>query len=278
MSIIEYNHVSHVYFYRTPFATQGLDDVTLTFDTGKIYTVVGRTGSGKTTLLKHMNGLLFATQGSVSVLGNDVFRKSKTLSKTRQRIGYLFQFPEHQLFANTVREELVFSLENYGISYEEEQLIAVIERLQLEKEVLDGSPFDLSGGQKRRVALASLLLLEPDIFVFDEPTAGLDPEGRRMLIDILIELKEKGKSIFIISHNIEELVSITDEFVVMEKGRLKGRFLTPELLQDITPLEDVFDVLPARLLLAKYLQERKITFTSFHKKDLIEALERTSKL
>ncbi len=223
MSIIELKGVSFVYGKKTPYEIHALDDVSLSIEKGSITGIIGHTGSGKSTLIQMLNGLIRPDQGAVTINGIDIWEKPKQISKIRYIVGMVMQYPEYQLFADTVREDIAYGPRNMGIS--DEEIKTRIEESArfcgLTSEDLDKSPFDLSGGQKRRVALAGVMAMDPEILVLDEPAAGLDPRGRKEILGGIAEYKRtKGKTIIIVSHSMEDMAMYCDKIAVMSHGRL----------------------------------------------------------
>lgn len=220
MSII-FRKVSHTYSPKTPFEYEALNDINLTFDSGRMIAIIGHTGSGKSTLVQHMNALLLPSSGEVQV-GDYVIlpTKNKGLKQLRKKVGLVFQFPEYQLFENTVEKDIIFGPKNFGVSEEECQQIAkkVIIQVGLDESFLEVSPFELSGGQKRRVAIAGILAMDPDVLVLDEPTAGLDPSGAKEMLDLFVSLNKLGKTILIVTHEMDYVLEYCEECVVMKDG------------------------------------------------------------
>ena len=221
MSIIKCEDVSYIYSPDTPFAKKALDHVNLSLEEGEFIGLIGHTGSGKSTLVQLLNGLLKPTSGEVYLEG-EALGKSKALKHIRQKVGLVFQYPEYQLFEETVEKDIAFGPMNLGCSEEEveKRVRDSMEAVGLSYDNLkDRSPFELSGGQKRRVAIAGILAMEPKILVLDEPTAGLDPHGRD---EILGEVKDlflkKGITIILVSHSMEDVANLADRMIVMYKG------------------------------------------------------------
>lgn len=220
-AVIEINDLSHVYMPNTPYEKQALKDVSLTVYKGEMLAVIGHTGSGKSTLVQHLNGLLTPTKGSVKVSG--IEPKGKALKELRRKVGLIFQNPEDQLFEETVKQDIGFGLKKMGLSAEEsdKRIKEVLKIIDLPEELLDKSPFELSGGQKRRIAIAGVLVMEPEILVLDEPTAGLDPKGSREVYDFLLKLrKERNTTIIVVSHIMEDIAQYFDRVAVMDHGKL----------------------------------------------------------
>jgi len=219
--IIKIRDLSHVYMPGTTFEQKALYDINLTVNQGEILGIIGQTGSGKSTLVQHLNGILKATSGSIEVDG--LKAEGNGLKELRQKVGLIFQYPEHQLFEETVYKDIIFGLTKLGLDEEEikKRVFHVIDILGISPELLDKSPFELSGGQKRRVAIAGVLVMKPKVLVLDEPTAGLDPQGSSEVFKLLSRLnREEGTTIIIISHNMEEVAALCHRVAVMNKGRL----------------------------------------------------------
>lgn len=219
--IIKVRDLSHVYLPGSTFEQRALNDINLTVNKGEILGIIGHTGSGKSTLIQHFNGILKATSGTIEVDG--LKAEGKQLKELRQKVGLIFQYPEHQLFEETVYKDIIFGLTRQGMSEEEmkARVFHAIEILGISPELLEKSPFELSGGQKRRVAIAGVLVMEPKVLVLDEPTAGLDPQGSSEVFKILSNLNKQDKTtIIIISHNMEEIAAFCDRVAVMHKGSL----------------------------------------------------------
>ncbi|WP_054632570.1 energy-coupling factor transporter ATPase [Thermoclostridium stercorarium] len=205
----------------TPYERKALDNVSLDVYRGEILGIIGQTGSGKSTLIQHLNGLLTPTEGSINVAG--IVPKGKALKELRRRVGLIFQNPEDQLFEETVEKDIAFGLKKMGLPDEEieKRVIEAAEITGLPKEVLGRSPFELSGGQKRRVAIAGVIAMNPEILVLDEPTAGLDPAGSTEMYQFLLKLrKEKNTTIIVVSHTMEHVAYYCDRVAVMNHGKL----------------------------------------------------------
>ena len=223
MSKIKVENVSFVYGEGTPFEVKALDDVSIEIEENCITGIIGHTGSGKSTLIQLLNGLIRADSGKVLIDGNDIWEKPKEISKYRFLVGMVMQYPEYQLFADTVREDIAYGPKNMGLSNEEieERTKESLEFCGLKADVLDKSPFDLSGGQKRRVALAGVMAMKPKILVLDEPAAGLDPKGRREILGGIKEYQRKsGTSVVIVSHSMEDMAMYCDRAIVMSHGKM----------------------------------------------------------
>jgi energy-coupling factor transport system ATP-binding protein len=223
MSIIELVDVGFVYGKKTPYEISALNNINLKIEEGCITGIIGHTGSGKSTLVQMFNGLIKPDSGEVLVNGKDIWEKPKEISKVRYTIGMVMQYPEYQLFADTVWEDIAYGPRNMKLSE-----LEVKERVErsayfcgISKETLEKSPFDLSGGQKRRVALAGVMAMDPDVLVLDEPAAGLDPRGRREILGGIKQYRENsGKSVVIVSHSMEDMAMYCDTIAVMSHGKL----------------------------------------------------------
>lgn len=220
---IQLQQVSYAYAKGTPFEKYALHDVNLTIKSSSYQAIIGHTGSGKSTILQHFNGLLKPSEGVVKV-GDRIIeagKKAKNLKPIRQKVGIVFQFPEHQLFEETVLKDIIFGPMNFGVSQEEAEKRAreLIKLVGLPESVLEKSPFDLSGGQMRRVAIAGVLAMEPEVIVLDEPTAGLDPRGQKEMMDLFYDLhKQKGLTTILVTHSMEDAARYADNVAIMHEG------------------------------------------------------------
>lgn len=222
MSLIV-NHVSYIYNQGTPMERRALDDVSLKIDDGEFIGLIGHTGSGKSTLVQHLNGLMMPTTGEVYYNGQDISDSDFSKKTLRSEVGLVFQYPEHQLFEADVFSDVCFGPKNLGLTQKEVELRAytALKQVGIEDEYFYQSPFDLSGGQKRRVAIAGVLAMKPKILVLDEPTAGLDPKGRDEILDRLLDIRqETGCSIVLVSHSMEDVANYADRLVVMNNGKI----------------------------------------------------------
>ncbi|HBA46577.1 MAG TPA: energy-coupling factor transporter ATPase [Lachnospiraceae bacterium] len=222
MSII-LDHISYVYGGDTPLEVRALDDICLQIPDGQFVGIIGHTGSGKSTLVQHMNGLLRATSGHIYFNGEDIYDKDFSMKKLRSKVGLVFQYPEYQLFEIDVLSDVCFGPKNLGFDRKEAELKAfeALRRVGLPMELYYQSPFELSGGQKRRVAIAGVLAMEPEVLILDEPTAGLDPKGRDEILHQIKQLQtETGMTILLVSHSMEDVAEYVDRIVVMNRGRI----------------------------------------------------------
>lgn len=242
--MIEVNQLTSIYHAKTPFEYVALRDVTTRFETGKIYGIIGHTGSGKSTFIQHLNALLLPSSGEVIINGNTIRAKTKAklVHKTRRSVGMVFQFPENQLFEETVLKDVMFGPINMGISKETAQKNAekYLSLLGIEEYEYEASPFELSGGQMRKVAIAGILSMEQDIIIFDEPTAGLDPKSHIEVMDLIYSLnREHGKTIILVTHNMDDCYQYTDDVKVLYNGTLKAEGPTVDILQDDALLSSI---------------------------------------
>jgi len=238
---ISLKNVEYRYSADTPFERLAIKDVSIDIPSGSYLAIIGHTGSGKSTVLQHLNALLKPTKGAVVIGSREIKagRKEKKLKGIREKVGIVFQFPEHQLFEETVEKDICFGPMNFGVSETEAKRRArdAIKQVGLSESILEKSPFDLSGGQMRRVAIAGVLAMEPECIVLDEPTAGLDPRGRKEIMDLFYTLhKERGLATVLVTHSMEDAARYADEIVIMHKGTVlkKGKpleiFSNPEEL------------------------------------------------
>lgn len=221
---IKVNNVSFTYLDKTPNAVKALDDVSFTIRSGIVTSIIGHTGSGKSTLIQMFNALLLPKEGTIEVDNFVIGKKglkSKELKALRKHVSTVFQFPEYQLFEETVEKDVAFGLKNFGVTEEKaiKQGREALKLVGIDESFYKRSPFELSGGEKRRVAIAGILVLKPDVLVLDEPTAGLDPQGTKIVTEVIKKLKSEGKTVIVITHDMKFLLSLTDEVIVMENGK-----------------------------------------------------------
>ncbi|MBR4546099.1 MAG: energy-coupling factor transporter ATPase [Oscillibacter sp.] len=231
-SILQIRHLTHTYSIGTPFERDAVRDVSFEVGRGEFLGIIGHTGSGKSTLIQHLNGLLRPTEGQVLLSGRDIWAEPKKIRDVRFRVGLVFQYPEYQLFEETVYKDIAFGPVNQGRQGAElDRCVRDAARLVgLREDQLDKSPFELSGGQKRRAALAGVLAMEPDVLILDEPTAGLDPVGRETLMEnIRAYHREQGKTILLVSHSMDEIARNVDRILVMKSARILMDGTPPEV-------------------------------------------------
>ncbi len=224
MSLLSVKELSYVYSQGTPFEHTAVDKVSFEVERGDFIGIIGHTGSGKSTLVQMLNGLLKPTSGTIALDGIDIWDKPKEIRKIRFKVGLVFQYPEYQLFEETVEKDIAFGPTNMGLSEKEiaERVRKAAQFVGLDKDLLEKSPFDLSGGEKRRAAIAGVVAMDPDILILDEPCAGLDPLGRDVLLTQIYRYhKERGNTVLLVSHSMEDVASVCDKVLVMNKSHLE---------------------------------------------------------
>lgn len=223
MAVIETRELTYVYGSGTPFEKTAVDHVDISIEKGEMIGVMGHTGSGKSTLIQHFNGLLKPTSGHILFNGRDIWEDKTKIRDIRFKVGLVFQYPEYQLFEDTVYKDIAFGPKNMGLDEAEikRRVLDTAHDIGLPEELMERSPFDLSGGQKRRVAIAGVMAMEPEVLILDEPTAGLDPAGRDKILSHIKAYHERtGNTTLIVSHSMEDIASFADKILVMNKGRL----------------------------------------------------------
>ena len=261
---IALENVSFTYQEGTPLASTALSDVSLTIEDGSYTALIGHTGSGKSTILQLLNGLLVPSQGSVRVFDTLITStsKNKDIRQIRKQVGLVFQFAENQIFEETVLKDVAFGPQNFGVSEEDAEQIAR-EKLALvgiDESLFNRSPFELSGGQMRRVAIAGILAMEPAILVLDEPTAGLDPLGRKELMNLFKKLHQSGMTIVLVTHLMDDVAEYANQVYVMEKGRLVKGGKPSDVFQDVIFMEEVQLGVPKITAFCKRLSDRGVSF------------------
>lgn len=261
---IALENVSFTYQEGTPLASTALLDVSLTIEDGSYTALIGHTGSGKSTILQLLNGLLVPSQGSVRVFDTLITStsKNKDIRQIRKQVGLVFQFAENQIFEETVLKDVAFGPQNFGVSEEDAEQIAR-EKLALvgiDESLFDRSPFELSGGQMRRVAIAGILAMEPAILVLDEPTAGLDPLGRKELMNLFKKLHQSGMTIVLVTHLMDDVAEYANQVYVMEKGRLVKGGKPSDVFQDVVFMKEVQLGVPKITAFCKRLADRGVLF------------------
>ena len=261
---IALENVSFTYQEGTPLASTALSDISLTIEDGSYTALIGHTGSGKSTILQLLNGLLVPSQGSVRVFDTLITStsKNKDIRQIRKQVGLVFQFAENQIFEETVLKDVAFGPQNFGVSEEDAEQIAR-EKLALvgiDESLFDRSPFELSGGQMRRVAIAGILAMEPAILVLDEPTAGLDPLGRKELMNLFKKLHQSGMTIVLVTHLMDDVAEYANQVYVMEKGRLVKGGKPSDVFQDVVFMEEVQLGVPKITSFCKRLADRGVSF------------------
>ena len=242
LSLLEVKKLSHTYGEKTPFVHDAVRDVSFTVNRGEIIGIIGHTGSGKSTLIQHLNGLLKPTEGEVLLDERNIWDNPKEIRKIRSRVGLVFQYPEYQLFEETVFDDIAFGPKNMGISGDElqERVLSICDLVGIPKEYLSVSPFDLSGGEKRRVAIAGVMAMRPEIIVFDEPVAGLDPRGRSDVVHMIRDYRDTyNATVLIVSHNMEDMAVLADKLIVMSNGSLVAFDETEKIFSDPDFLKEI---------------------------------------
>ncbi len=259
---IAFDHVSFTYSVGTPYEYQALNDISVEFTEGKITAVIGQTGSGKSTLIQHLNALLLPSKGTVRVLDREITaeEKPKQLKSLRGQVGLVFQFPEYQLFEETVLKDVAFGPKNFGVSEEDANKKArrALAMVGLDPNIFaEKSPLELSGGQKRRVAIAGILAMDPKILVLDEPTAGLDPQGTVDMMTLFKKLNtEHGKTILIVTHDMEQVFLYCDEVAVLKNGSLMVHTTVDEFFKDSSRCEELYILPPAIIRMKDALKQK----------------------
>ncbi|MEG0452857.1 MAG: energy-coupling factor transporter ATPase [Coprobacillus sp.] len=245
---VTFKEVEHTYSQDTPFSYHALKGVNLSIKQGSMTALIGHTGSGKSTLIQHINALLLPTAGEINI--DDILitatNKPKTLKPLRKKAGLVFQFPEYQLFEETIVKDIIFGPKNFGIEENEAIEIAkeTLNMVGLDESYLERSPFDLSGGQKRRVAIAGILAMNPDILILDEPTAGLDPQGAKEMLNLFRKINQTGKTVILVSHDMDQVLEYCNDVIVMNKGKVEKHVTTQELFQETQYLTSLSIDLP----------------------------------
>ncbi len=261
MSII-LDKVNHIYSPDTAYQIQALRDVSLEILDGQFIGIIGHTGSGKSTLIQHLNGLMRATSGHIYFHGKDIYDEDFDLRELRNRVGLVFQYPEHQLFETTIFDDVCFGPKNQGLSKDEAGLRAfeALRSVGLPEELYYQSPFDLSGGQKRRVAIAGVLAMKPEVLILDEPTAGLDPAGRDEILDLVARMhRERGMTVLLVSHSMEDVAKYVQRIIVMNQGQVMLDGTPKQVFAHYKELEAVGLAAPQVTYLMHELVERGLS-------------------
>lgn len=263
MSIIKTENLTYVYGEGTPFRKVALDNVNLDIEEGELLGVIGHTGSGKSTLIQHFNGLIKPTSGRVLVDGENFINDKKKLRETRFKVGLVFQYPEYQLFEETVYKDIAYGPKNMGLSEEEiDRRVRETARLiGLTEEQLQKSPFELSGGQKRRAAIAGVMAMEPKVLILDEPASGLDPHGREVIFDLIQRYhEEKKNTVMIVSHSMEDVARYAERILVMNEGKVFCCDTPPNVFSRSTELERIGLSVPQVTRVFNHLNEKGYGF------------------
>lgn len=241
-NVLELKNLSFVYGQKTPFEKRAVDNVSLSIEKGEFIGIIGHTGSGKSTLVQMLNGLIQPTEGQVLLDGEDIWQNPKDIRKVRFKVGMVFQYPEYQLFEETVYKDIAFGPTNMGKTEQEIDMAVrkAAEFTDLKPELLQKSPFDLSGGEKRRAAIAGVIAMDPEVLVLDEPTAGLDPMGRDVLLSQIVQYHKKRKNtILLVSHSMEDIARVADRIIVMNESHLVMFDKTREVFSHGRELEKI---------------------------------------
>ena len=256
---IKIENLTHIYMPGGPFEKIALDNVNIEINDGEFVAIIGHTGSGKSTLIQHLNGLLKPTSGSIYIDGLDITAKDVNLIDIRKKVGLVFQYSEYQLFEETIEKDIAYGPRNLGFSEEEilEQVKRSMEMVGLDYDTYkDVSPFDLSGGQKRRVAIAGVIAMNPKVLILDEPTAGLDPKGREEILAKVKEFNNKyGMTVILVSHSMEDVVRVAQKVIVMNEGKVELAGDTKDVFKEVDKLESIGLGVPQVTYLMKKLRE-----------------------
>jgi len=258
MSIIV-DKVNYVYSPGTAYEIAALDDINLKIEDGEFIGIIGHTGSGKSTLIQHLNGLIKATSGAIYFHGQDIYDKDFDMRELRNRVGLVFQYPEHQLFETTIFDDVCFGPMNQGLTKDEAGLRAfeALRQVGIPEELFYQSPFDLSGGQKRRVAIAGVLAMKPEVLILDEPTAGLDPGGRDEILDLITRMhRERGMTVILVSHSMEDVAKYVKRIIVMNQGKVMYDDVPKEVFKHYKELETIGLAAPQVTYLMHELKDR----------------------
>lgn len=281
--MIKFDKVNFTYQPNTPFASRALFDINLEVAEGSYTALIGHTGSGKSTLLQHLNGLLQPTEGKVNI--DDIViqasSKQKEIKPARKKVGVVFQFPESQLFEETVLKDVAFGPQNFGVSQEEALKIAreKLELVGLAEKNFEKSPFELSGGQMRRVAIAGILAMEPKVLVLDEPTAGLDPKARIEMMQLFSHLHQEGQTVVLVTHNMDDVAEYADKVHLLEKGRVISSGSPQDVFQNVEFLMQHELGVPKTTEFAVKLEQRGVVFDRLpiKRQELIQMLKEAKK-
>lgn len=283
MAVIKTENLTYTYSIGTPFEKTAVDNVNLNIEEGEFVGIIGHTGSGKSTLIQHLNGLVKPTSGKVIIDGEDIWSKDVKIRDIRFKVGLVFQYPEYQIFEETVYKDIAFGPQNMGLPDEEidRRIRETAELVGLHKENLDKSPFELSGGQKRRVAIAGVMAMEPKVLILDEPTAGLDPKGRDKILGQIKEYHMQKKStVLLVSHSMEDVAKFADKILVMNKAQVFCYEDTPEVFKRAEELTEIGLAVPQITRVFNRLKQSGIDIrtdvytTEFAKKTILEYLEK----
>ncbi len=259
---IKINNLTHVYNEGMPYETKALDNINIEIKQGEFVAAIGHTGSGKSTLIQHLNGLLKPKSGSIIINGVDITSNKTQMREMRKKVGLVFQYPEYQLFEETVYEDVCFGPKNLGLDEAtiDRQAKEAIKNVGLDFEkVKDKSPFELSGGQKRRVAIAGVLAMKPDVLILDEPTAGLDPRGHKEILTMIKDMHEREQNtVILVSHNMTDVAQLADQVIVLENGKLIMSGTPKEVYAEADILVKIGLGLPEPMVLMRKIKEKQV--------------------
>lgn len=261
MAVLEVQHITHTYAAGSPFEQHAIRDVSLTTVEGELLGIIGHTGSGKSTLIQHLNGLLRPSDGCILLDGRDIWENPKKIRDIRFAVGMVFQYPEYQLFEDTIYKDIAFGPRNMGL--EEDEIDRRVRRaaadVGLTDDLLEKSPFDLSGGEKRRAAIAGVLAMEPEVLILDEPTAGLDPRGREQILAMIQDYRARsGKTVLLVSHSMEDIARLADRVLVMRRGEVAMLDTVERVFARADELEAMGLTVPAVTKILLLLRQRGI--------------------
>ena len=279
MSIIKVEDLSHVYSEGTPFEKTAIHNISLTIPEGEMVGIIGHTGSGKSTFIQHLNGLLKPTSGTITLDGRDIYESKQFTHDVRFRVGLVFQYPEYQLFEETVYKDIAFGPSNMKLSEEEidERVREAAAFVRVEEELFEKSPLELSGGQKRRVAIAGVIAMRPSVLILDEPTAGLDPGGCQQILQNICEYREKsGSTVILVSHSMDDVARIADRLVVFSQGSILMEGTPEEVFSHPDELTEVGLSVPEPTSIAMALREKGVDLGSaiYTTEQLVSAITR----
>ena len=262
MAILTLDNVTYTYGAHSPFEKHAIRGVSMDIHEGELLGIIGHTGSGKSTLIQHLNGLLRPNEGRVLLDGNDIWENPKKIRDVRFRVGMVFQYPEHQLFEDTIYKDIAFGPKNMGLSEEEidRRVRQAAAYVGLDESLLEKSPFDLSGGEKRRAAIAGVMAMEPQVLILDEPTAGLDPRGREQVLAMIQDYrKNRGTTVLLVTHSMEDVARVADRILVMSEGRVAMLDTVEAVFSRAEELEAIGLTVPAVPNTLLLLQLRGVT-------------------
>lgn len=274
---IKFKNVSYIYSPGSPLEKKGLDKVNFEIKDNSFVTIIGHTGSGKSTLMQHFNALLKPSSGSIEIAGRKITpeTKNKNLKELRRHVSIVFQFPESQLFEDTVIDDIAFGPKNFGYSEKEAKDVARkwLEKVGLPAELGNKSPFELSGGQMRRVAIAGVMAYQPDILCLDEPAAGLDPRARKQMMDLFVQYQKEGHTVVLVTHNMDDVAQYADDVLVMEHGKLIKHDTPKNIFEDRNWVKKHYLNEPSASLFASYLDNYKFTQNPLTIDELVDEIE-----